>query len=142
MITAYFSLFNLKFSANYKLSLGNTSQNTLLSNAAMCFSLAFPLAYNTVMLFDETKSKDINKEYQTGFTVFYDPITKIPILGTYYNYIVPLLIILVIILQLVFRIRREVRHRSGKDAEEEKKRLKKVEEGERVVVTEYRKEER
>ena len=61
----------------------------------MCFSLAFPLSYNTLMLFDETKCKLTHTDYKTGFTRFYDPITSMPVIGKYYNYIVPLCLLLV-----------------------------------------------
>ncbi len=96
-----------------KLALGNTSMNTMLLNSRMSFSLAFPLAYNTLMLFDETKEKETHKAFRSGFTMFYDPITKIPVIGPYYNYIVPLLLLLVIGIQVVVKVRERLQRGKG-----------------------------
>lgn len=70
--------------------------------------------------------------------MFYDPITKIPIIGPYYNYIVPLLLLLVIGIQVTVKVRERVQRRKGLSEEQNKA----IREGERIAVQEIKKQER
>ena len=102
----FFTLFKLDLGSFFSLYPYHTHHLTLIFCNKVCLTLVFALCYNFLLIFGEISvySEDKNiAEYRNGYDLFFDPMKKIPFIGTKYNLIVTLAIAVVGILSLFTR---------------------------------------
>ena len=102
----FFTLFKLDLGSFFSLYPYHTHHLTLIFCNKVCLTLVFALCYNFLLIFGEISvySDDKNAaEYRNGYDLFFEPMKKIPFVGTKYNLIVTLAIAVVGILSLFTR---------------------------------------
>ena len=96
---ALYTLANIKFYEFYRLVPFYTDALTMSSVSGLCSKCVNVLCLNFVILLWEQYDEQ-DPVFVTGFAEFYQAMLAVPFFGTTYNYVMPILIVIIGILTL------------------------------------------